>query len=322
MIYDFIAEFFRDKNDTSPTYITNLWGIQDAESLIKSTGMIKDPESTCGFINYLKEMHQCELTELFSLEENPELADIIFEGEACRKIVLHAYELEEESEIRCSFGVEEAIWATFSGNRPDSRVRISSMYHEPVIDLPLRCFKEKMGVLTLFEVIQRLEKDYSHIFDEDLNDLRREFESGLDRAIDIVSSEFGDDQDLDGNPQLLHMTAVSSAGKNDDERLVGLLHDLVEDKDWTFDDLLRDGFPKHIVDTLRLLTHDKETPYMDYVRKICESGNKVALAVKINDLNHNLKRGRAGGHWHHVAKHEKALAFIQEFIEKQMKDEQ
>jgi hypothetical protein len=58
------------------------------------------------------------------------------------------------------------------------------------------------------------------------------------------------------------------------------------------------------------------------IRIICESGNKVALAVKINDLNHNLKRGRAGGHWHHVAKHEKALAFIQEFIEKQKHDEQ
>ena len=49
---------------------------------------------------------------------------------------------------------------------------------------------------------------------------------------------------------------------------------------------------------------------MDYIRNICESGNKVALAVKINDLNHNLKRGRAGGHWQHVAKHEEALAYL------------
>ena len=40
MIYDFIAEFFRDKNDTSPTYRTHLWGIQNEESFIKSIGMI------------------------------------------------------------------------------------------------------------------------------------------------------------------------------------------------------------------------------------------------------------------------------------------
>ena len=112
------------------------------------------------------------------------------------------------------------------------------------------------------------------------------------------------------------MSAVSCAGKNDDERLVGMLHDLVEDTDWTFERLLAEGFPERIINSLKLLTHDKETPYMDYVKNICESGDKVALAVKINDLNHNLKRGRAGGHWQHVAKHEKALAYIQVFIEK------
>ena len=117
------------------------------------------------------------------------------------------------------------------------------------------------------------------------------------------------------------MTAVSIAGQNDDERLVGILHDIVEDTACTFDDLLMDGFPKRIVDSLRLLTHNKETPYMDYVKNICESGDKVALAVKINDLKHNLKRGRAGGHWHHVEKHEKALAYIQQFIANKDSDE-
>jgi (p)ppGpp synthase/HD superfamily hydrolase len=117
------------------------------------------------------------------------------------------------------------------------------------------------------------------------------------------------------------MTAVAEAGKNKDEILVGMLHDLVEDTHWSFEDLLNEGFPVRIVDTLRLLTHSKETPYMEYIRNICESGNKVALAVKVNDLNHNLKRGRAGGHWQHVAKHEKALAYIQEFMAKQKEDE-
>jgi hypothetical protein len=177
-----------------------------------------------------------------------------------------------------------------------------------------------MGVLTLNEVICKLEADYGHLGVDSLDEFIRYFESGIDRAVAIVSHEFADDPDLDGNPQLLHMTAVSSAGKNNDERLVGLLHDLVEDKDWTFDDLLQDGFPRHIVDSLRLLTHDKETPYMDYIRNICESGDEVALAVKINDLNHNLKRGRAGGHWQHVGKHEEALAYINEFIKNEKND--
>ena len=312
-MYVFIAEFYKRETDETPLYSTQV-SIRDCEAFIKNINMKEDPRSLPESPDFIKVMNRHELAGVVSMEDNPELEAIFFEGQECRKIELHAYDAEYEPKIACGFGVERALVASITGNKPDSRVYISNMFYPPVVDLPLRCFKEKMEVLTVNEVIEKLETDYKHISGEDLEQLGEEFESGIDRAVDIVSREFADDPDLDGNPQLLHMTAVSSAGKNDDERLVGMLHDLVEDKDWTFDDLLQDGFPRHIVDSLRLLTHDKETPYMDYIRNICESGNKVALAVKINDLNHNLKRGRAGGHWQHVAKHEEALAFINEFI--------
>ena len=312
-MYVFIAEFYKRETDETPLYSTQV-SIKDGEAVIKNINTEEDPMSLPESPDYIKVMNKHELAGVVFMDDNPELEAIFFEGQECRKIELHAYDTEYEPKISCAFGDEKTIVASFTGNKPESRVYISNMFCRPVVDLPLRCFKEKMGVLTLNEVIEKFETDYRHISGEDLEQLGEEFESGIDRAVDIVSREFADDPDLDGNPQLLHMTAVSSAGKNDDEKLVGMLHDLVEDKDWTFEDLLQDGFPKHIVDTLRLLTHDKETPYMDYIRNICESGNKVALAVKINDLNHNLKRGRAGGHWQHVGKHEEALAFINEFI--------
>jgi (p)ppGpp synthase/HD superfamily hydrolase len=169
--------------------------------------------------------------------------------------------------------------------------------------------------------MDNLKKRYRHYSPADLENIQEEFSSGIRRALDLVTAAFQEELDLDGHSQLMHMTAVSIAGQNDDERLVGILHDIVEDTACTFDDLLMDGFPKRIVDSLRLLTHDKETPYMDYVKNICESGDKVALAVKLNDLNHNLKRGRAGGHWQFVEKHEKALAYIQEFMNNNREDE-
>ena len=323
MMYDFIAEFYQDKYSEEPVYKTQLWGINpsDAMVFIESNGFTEDPNSAPGYTDYLLETNPINLTSLFSLEENPELAEIFIEGTECKRVVLHAYEAEPENTIRCSFGVEEVLWANFSGNKPDSRVTISHMYFPPVVDLPLRCFKEKMGVLTLFEVMDNLKKRYRHYTPEDLEKIQKEFSSGIRRALDLVTAAFQEELDLDGHSQLMHMTAVSIAGQNDDERLVGILHDIVEDTACTFDDLLMDGFPKRIVDSLRLLTHDKETPYMDYVKNICESGDKVALAVKINDLNHNLKRGRAGGHWHHVEKHEKALAYIQLFIANKESDE-
>ena len=91
---------------------------------------------------------------------------------------------------------------------------------------------------------------------------------------------------------------------------MGFLHDVVEDSNWTFDDLLNEGLPAEIIDTLRLLTHQKGTDYYDYVQHIIDSGNATALAVKRNDLNHNLMRGRAGNHTKQVMKHEKALAML------------
>lgn len=78
---------------------------------------------------------------------------------------------------------------------------------------------------------------------------------------------------------------------------------MVEDTEWTFDDLLEAGIAKEVVDALRLLTHNKDEQYFDYVRRIAESRNPIAINVKCNDLEHNLARGRAGDHLKQVAKH-------------------
>lgn len=134
-------------------------------------------------------------------------------------------------------------------------------------------------------------------------------ENVLRMAIDAHDGQ----KDLDGNPVILHPLTVGLAGKNREEMIAGFLHDVVEDTDYTFDDLLAKGVDKEIVDALRLLTHDERTDYYDYVQRIIDSGNQIALAVKRNDLTHNLYRGRAGGHWKQVQKHEKALEMIKRF---------
>lgn len=67
------------------------------------------------------------------------------------------------------------------------------------------------------------------------------------------------------------------------------------------------GVSAEIVDAIRLLTHDKSEPYLDYVRHIAESGNKIAIVVKLNDLRHNLERGRKMGYQRLVDKHESAM---------------
>ena len=137
----------------------------------------------------------------------------------------------------------------------------------------------------------------------------------IEDALKIALEAHTGQKDLDGNPVILHPLTVGLAGSNREEMIAGFLHDVVEDSEITFDDLLAMGVDQPIVDALRLLTHDKtRMSYDEYVQQVAQSGNSIAIHVKYNDLCHNLKRGRAGGHAKQVAKHEKAIAVIEPLI--------
>lgn len=136
----------------------------------------------------------------------------------------------------------------------------------------------------------------------------------IEDALRLAVEAHDGQKDLDGKPVILHPMTVGLAGRNREEVIAGLLHDVVEDTSFTFEDLLERGVDEAIVEALKLLTHDKGTPYDEYVQRIAQSGNDIAIHVKYNDLCHNLKRGRAGGYWRIVAKHEKALEVIEPLI--------
>ena len=132
----------------------------------------------------------------------------------------------------------------------------------------------------------------------------------IEIALGIALRAHCGQRDLDGKPVILHPLTVALKGRNENEIVAGLLHDVVEDTDLTFDDLLDAGISPPVVDALRLLTHDKSEDYYDYVLRIRHSGNQIAINVKRNDLVHNLQRGRLGDHLRQVAKHTKALSII------------
>ncbi len=71
------------------------------------------------------------------------------------------------------------------------------------------------------------------------------------KAFDIVSKEFDGKTDKAGKPYIGHLTRVASnvlGNSNIRELLttIALLHDLVEDTDWTEEDL-RKEFPDEVV---------------------------------------------------------------------------
>jgi (p)ppGpp synthase/HD superfamily hydrolase len=84
----------------------------------------------------------------------------------------------------------------------------------------------------------------------------------------------------------MHVMRVMMRGKNEAEKICGILHDVVEDTQWTFEDLQREGFSADMIEALRCLTKGEEEPYDQYISRV--KTNKLAIAVKINDLEDNM----------------------------------
>lgn len=109
----------------------------------------------------------------------------------------------------------------------------------------------------------------------------------LSNAISLALKAHEGQVDKSGMPYAGHIMRVMAAGRTMDEKIVGVLHDVVEDTEWTFEALLDEGFPVHIVDALRCVTKlsDNE-PYGEFIERVMT--NPLAAAVKINDLTDNM----------------------------------
>ena len=68
--------------------------------------------------------------------------------------------------------------------------------------------------------------------------------------------------------------------------VVALLHDVVEDTDWTFEKLKDQGFTKEILEALACVTKQNGEDYDHFVERA--KGNRYAKAVKIADLKSNM----------------------------------
>lgn len=72
----------------------------------------------------------------------------------------------------------------------------------------------------------------------------------IDIAISIANKAHAGQIDRDGYPVILHPLTVGLMGHTDEEKIAGFLHDVVEDSNYTFEDLLEAGIPVGIVNAL------------------------------------------------------------------------
>ena len=114
----------------------------------------------------------------------------------------------------------------------------------------------------------------------------------FEKSEELVKKLFEGKFDKGGFPYLVHLHEVSSRVDGEDAKIIGILHDVLEDTDITRDDLIKMGYSEHIVSSIETLTRKKGEDYNDYIERIIESNNKDALNVKLADLNHNMDISR------------------------------
>lgn len=112
----------------------------------------------------------------------------------------------------------------------------------------------------------------------------------LHKALQIIAQAHKNQTDKAGKPYVFHLLRVSEKGKTDVEKICGLLHDLIEDTDWTFEKLKNEGFSDEIIQVIECLTKKQGETYQNFIDRIAQ--NPTAIQVKLNDLQDNMDMTR------------------------------
>lgn len=132
------------------------------------------------------------------------------------------------------------------------------------------------------------------------------------KALKLCFEAHKDQTDKTGLPYVFHPFHLAEQMTDEYTTVTALLHDVVEDTDYTLNDLQEMGYPDEVIQALSLLTHDDGSEYMDYVKRL--KNNSIARAVKLADLKHNsdLSRYDTIDNWaiKRTAKYQQAIEIL------------
>lgn len=110
------------------------------------------------------------------------------------------------------------------------------------------------------------------------------------KALKLCFEAHKNQTDKTGLPYVFHPFHLAEQMTDEYTTVTALLHDVVEDTDYTLNDLKEMGYPDEVITALSLLTHDDGSEYMEYVKRL--KNNPIARAVKLADLKHNSDLSR------------------------------
>lgn len=112
----------------------------------------------------------------------------------------------------------------------------------------------------------------------------------LELALNLATEAHEGQVDRGGHPYINHVTRVSNNCSDLDSKIVGMLHDIVEDTYYTLNDLSELGFPDYIVQAIDAISKRKGESYNNYISRV--KSNNIAIKVKLSDLKDNTDLSR------------------------------
>jgi (p)ppGpp synthase/HD superfamily hydrolase len=112
----------------------------------------------------------------------------------------------------------------------------------------------------------------------------------LERAIELAVEHHKGQVDKAGKPYILHPLRLMMSVDNDDEKIVAVMHDIVEDTSITIDELKIEGFSEQVISAIGCVTKEAGEDYSSFIKRI--SGNPLATKVKLADLEDNMDLSR------------------------------
>ncbi len=107
----------------------------------------------------------------------------------------------------------------------------------------------------------------------------------LDNAIKFASKVLNGHTDEKGEPYINHAMRVADKMDTEFEKIVAVLHDVLEDTDCSIHDLQDAGFSREVIECVEQLTRKSDFTYFEYIEDIATS--EVCKKVKLAELEDN-----------------------------------
>ena len=114
--------------------------------------------------------------------------------------------------------------------------------------------------------------------------------STLEKAISIAIEAHEGDVDKAGSPYILHPLRIMFQMDTEEEMIVAVLHDVVEDSDYSFEKLREIGFSERVIEALDSVTKRAGEAYEDFVKRA--ASHPIGKKIKLADLRDNMDLSR------------------------------